>query len=43
VISDVVARRLDQFRIRRELQTPDLALGDDPDDAEPGLLLLANA
>ena len=43
VISDIVARRLDQFRISRELQTPDLALGDDPDDAEPGLLLLANA
>ena len=43
VISDIVARRLDQFRISRELQTPDLALGDDPDDPEPGLLLLANA
>ena len=40
---DFVARRLEQFRISRELQAPDLALGDDPDDAEPGLLLLANA
>ncbi|MDT8923803.1 hypothetical protein RBE51_13365 [Pseudomonas taiwanensis] len=38
-ISKVVERRLDQFRISRELRTPDLMLGDDPDDT--GLLLLA--
>lgn len=42
VISDFVARRLDQFRIGRELRAPDLMLGDDPDDAEPGLLLIAS-
>jgi hypothetical protein len=36
-----VARRLDQFRIGRELRAPDLMLGEDPDDT--GLLLLANA
>ncbi|WP_442108731.1 hypothetical protein [Pseudomonas sp. NUPR-001] len=41
VVSDFVARKLDQFRIGRELRTPDLMLGDDPDDT--GLLLLANA
>lgn len=41
VVSDFVARRLDQFRIGRELRAPDLMLGDDPDDT--GLLLLANA
>lgn len=29
-----VARRLDQFRIGRELRTPSLMLGDDPDDTE---------
>lgn len=40
VISDFVARRLDQFRIGRELRAPDLMLGDDPDDN--GLLLLGN-
>ncbi|WP_345770221.1 hypothetical protein [Pseudomonas sp. URMO17WK12:I9] len=39
VVSDFVARRLDQFRIGRELRSLDLVLGDDPDDA--GLLLLA--
>ncbi|POF94389.1 hypothetical protein [Pseudomonas putida] len=38
VVSDFVARRLDQFRIGRELRAPDLMLGDDPDDS--GLLLL---
>lgn len=42
VISDFVAQRLDQFRIGRELRAPDLMLGDDPDDAEPGLLLIAS-
>lgn len=42
VVSDFVARRLDQFRIGRELRAPDLILGDDPDDAEPGLLLIAS-
>lgn len=41
VVSDFVARRLDQFRIGRELRAPDLMLGEDPDDT--GLLLLANA
>lgn len=39
VVSDFVARRLDQFRIGRELRSLGLVLGDDPDDA--GLLLLA--
>lgn len=42
-ISKIVERRLDQFRISRELRAPDLMLGDDPDDSEPGLLLLANS
>ncbi|WP_054904575.1 hypothetical protein [Pseudomonas sp. NBRC 111144] len=42
VISDFVARRLDQFRIGRELRAPDLMLGEDPDDAEPGLMLIAS-
>ena len=41
VVSDFVARRLDQFRIGRELRDAGLMLGDDPDDT--GLLLLANA
>lgn len=40
-LSPSVARKLDQFRISRELRAPDLMLGDDPDDT--GLLLLANA
>lgn len=40
-ISKIVERKLDQFRIGRELRAPDLMLGDDPDDT--GLLLLANA
>lgn len=40
VISDLVARRLDQFRIGRELRAPDLLLGDDPDDT--GVLLIAS-
>ncbi|MFV3292760.1 hypothetical protein ACNFBR_29050 [Pseudomonas sp. NY11955] len=40
VVSDFVARRLDQFRICRELRAPDLMLGDDPDDS--GLLLIAS-
>lgn len=39
VVSDFVARRLDQFRISRELREPDLMLGDDPDDT--GILLIA--
>ena len=34
VISDFVARRLDQFRIERELRAPGLMLGDDPDDTD---------
>lgn len=41
VVSDFVARRLDKFRIGRELRAPDLVLGDDPDDT--GLLLIGNA
>lgn len=41
-ISKVVERRLDQFRISRELRAPNIMLGEDPDDDEPGLLLLAN-
>lgn len=32
-ISKIVARRLDQFRICRELRAPDLMLGEDPDDS----------
>ncbi|MFZ5936627.1 hypothetical protein ACOKS3_17570 [Pseudomonas sp. HS6-2] len=40
VVSDFVARRLDQFRIGRELRAPDLLMGDDPDDT--GLLLIAS-
>lgn len=38
-ISKIVARKLDQFRISRELRTPDLMLGNDPDNT--GLILLA--
>ncbi|MNJ65275.1 hypothetical protein D3C77_612790 [compost metagenome] len=38
VVSDFVARRLDQFRIGRELRAPDLMIGDDPDDT--GLLVI---
>jgi hypothetical protein len=37
-LSDSVARKLDRFRISRELRTPDLMLGNDPDDT--GLILL---
>lgn len=40
VVSDFVARRLDQFRIGRELRAPDLMLGDDPDESETGLLVV---
>lgn len=40
VVSDFVARRLDQFRVSRELHASGLLLGEDPDDT--GLLLLAN-
>lgn len=32
VVSDSVARKLDRFRLSRELRTPALMLGDDPDD-----------
>ena len=32
VISDFMARRLDRFRIGRELRAEDMTLGDDPDD-----------
>lgn len=41
VVSDFVARRLDQFRIGRELRAPDLLLGDDPDDT--GIISLEHA
>ncbi len=43
VVSDFVARRLDRFRIGRELRAPDLLLGEDPNEDEKGLLLLGNA
>ncbi|MEG0969340.1 MAG: hypothetical protein RSG92_28675, partial [Pseudomonas sp.] len=39
-ITNSVARRLDQFRLSRELRTPDLMLGDDPDDK--GVYLLGH-
>lgn len=32
VVSDFVARRLDQFRISRQMREPILAIGDDPDN-----------
>ncbi|MEE6442791.1 MULTISPECIES: hypothetical protein [Pseudomonas] len=32
VVSDFVVRRLDQFRIGRQMREPILAIGDDPDD-----------
>lgn len=32
VVSDFVARRLDQFRISRQMREPLLMTGDDPDD-----------
>lgn len=38
-LSPSVARKLDRFRISRELRTPDLMLGNDPDDT--GLILVA--
>lgn len=38
-LSPSVARKLDRFRISRELRTPDLMLGNDPDDT--GLILIA--
>ncbi|MBA6132702.1 hypothetical protein H4B96_12815 [Pseudomonas juntendi] len=41
VVSDFVARRLDQFRIGRELRAPDLMLGDDPDDT--GIYVIEHA
>ncbi len=40
-ISDSVARTLYEWRMLRELRSPDPRLGDDPDDT--GLLLLGNA
>ncbi|WP_280041175.1 hypothetical protein [Pseudomonas sp. Hg5Tf] len=40
VVSDSVARKLDRFRISRELRTPDLMLGDDPEDT--GVLVIEN-
>ncbi|MCO8261522.1 hypothetical protein NC656_08185 [Pseudomonas asiatica] len=40
-LSPSVVRKLDQFRLSRELRAPGLELGDDPDDT--GLLLLANS
>ena len=41
VISKYVAQSLERFRISRELRTPGLILGEDPDDT--GVLLLARA
>ncbi|MGK0158863.1 hypothetical protein [Pseudomonas mosselii] len=41
-ISDSVARTLWEWRMQRELRSPNPMLGDDPDDAEPGLLLVAS-
>ncbi|WP_313714062.1 hypothetical protein [Pseudomonas sp.] len=38
-LSSSVVRKLDQFRLSRELRAPSLELGDDPDDT--GLILLA--
>ncbi|WP_236170179.1 hypothetical protein [Pseudomonas parasichuanensis] len=38
-LSSSVVRKLDQFRLSRELRAPGLMLGDDPDDT--GLLLIA--
>ncbi|OCT28177.1 hypothetical protein [Pseudomonas putida] len=38
-LSPAVALKLDRFRISREIRTPDLMLGNDPDDT--GLILLA--
>lgn len=40
-LSSSVVRKLDQFRLSRELRAPGLELGDDPDDT--GLLLLTNS
>ncbi|MGA4453981.1 hypothetical protein [Pseudomonas fortuita] len=39
-LSSSVVRKLDQFRISRELRAPDLLLGEDPDDT--GVLILAH-
>ncbi|WP_313447300.1 hypothetical protein, partial [Brevundimonas sp.] len=39
-VSPNVARKLEQFRIGRELRASDLLLGDDPKEDEKGLLLL---
>lgn len=38
-LSSSVVRKLDQFRLGRELRAPGLELGDEPDDT--GLILLA--
>lgn len=38
-LSSSVVRKLDRFRLSRELRAPGLELGDDPDDT--GLILLA--
>ncbi|MGE8110856.1 hypothetical protein [Pseudomonas sp. NPDC086566] len=38
-LSSSVVRKLDQFRLSRELRAPGLELGEDPDDT--GLILLA--
>ncbi|HFL2187541.1 TPA: hypothetical protein ACG3DQ_002566 [Pseudomonas putida] len=39
-LSSSVVRKLDQFRISRELRAPGLLLGEDPDDT--GVLILAH-
>ncbi|WP_409313661.1 hypothetical protein [Pseudomonas putida] len=38
-LSSSVVRKLDQFRLRREMQAPGLEFGEDPDDT--GLILLS--
>ena len=40
VVSDFVARRLDQFRISRQMREPLLIAGDDPDDS--GIYVIDN-
>lgn len=40
-MSKIVERKLDQFRISRELREPGLMLGDDPDDS--GVLLIGQS
>ncbi|MBA6133258.1 hypothetical protein [Pseudomonas juntendi] len=41
VVSDFVARRLDQFRLSREQRTPSLDIAEDPDDT--GIYVIEHA